>query len=71
MDRKNKEAPMANTHYSGDLSKEFWAEVNALRDPLHAMVYLAGCALQDHELRVLKMLAEAKKYGKLKEVDLG
>lgn len=58
---------MPDKHYSGELSKEFWAEVNKLRDSLHAMVYLAGCALQDHEERVLKMLAEAKRYGTLNE----
>lgn len=46
--------------YSGPKSLKFWARVNALTDPEHTLVYMAGCALQDHEGRVLRMLQVAE-----------
>jgi len=47
-------------HYSGKLSVDFWKRVNALPEPVRGLVYLAGCALQEHEGRVLQMLKEAE-----------
>ena len=51
--------------YSGPNSRKFWDHVNAIKpEKLHSLIYIAGCALQDHELRVLQMIAEAKKRAK-------
>ena len=48
--------------YSGNLSVKFWNLVNSYTDdPRKMMLYIAGCALQDHERRVLQMLEEMEK----------
>ena len=48
--------------YSGKASEGFWKRVASIKNRrAHALVYLAGCALQEHEQRVLEMLAEAQK----------
>lgn len=45
--------------YKGDASIEFWRRIaNIKTEPEHALAYIAGCALQEHEQRVLQMLAE-------------
>ena len=47
--------------YSGPASRKFWDHINAIKpEKLHSLIYIAGCALQDHELRVLQMIAEAE-----------
>ena len=41
--------------------KAIWARVEALNsEPVHSLLYIAFCALQDHENRVLQMLFEAE-----------
>jgi hypothetical protein len=41
--------------------KAIWARVEALKsEPVHSLLYIALCALQDHENRVLQMLFEAE-----------
>ena len=48
--------------YSGPLSIKFWEQVKTIKPKkLHTAIYMAGCALQDHEDRVLNMLEDAKK----------
>ena len=48
--------------YSGANSRKFWDRINAIKsEKLQSLVYLAGCALQDHESQVLAMIAEAEK----------
>ena len=48
--------------YSGPLSRKFWDRVKAIKpEKLHMAIYTAGCALQDHEGRVLQMLEDAEK----------
>ena len=48
--------------YSGNWSRNFWARVNLIKpEKLHDAIYTAGCALQDHERRVLQMLANAER----------
>ena len=47
--------------YSGPNSRKFWDRVNAIKpEKLHSLIYIAGCALQDHELRVLQMIADVE-----------
>jgi hypothetical protein len=47
--------------YSGPKSLKFWKKIEEVEDPdLHAMLYLAGCALQDHEARLLKMIKDVE-----------
>ena len=47
--------------YSGGLSRKFWDRINNIKpERLHDAIYLAGCALQDHEGRVLRMIANAE-----------
>lgn len=51
-----------NTKYSGKASKAFWERIAAIKTKrAHDLVYIAGCALQDHENRVLQMLKRAEK----------
>ena len=60
-------ARMANrmrARYYGVLSIPFWKRVNALPEGVRDLVYLAGCGLQDHEERVLQMLALAEQQAK-------
>ena len=46
-------------HYSGVASKGFWDRVwEHKEDERFGLMYIAGCALQEHEARVLQMLAE-------------
>ncbi len=48
--------------YSGKASEGFWKRIANIKNRrAHDLVYMAGCALQEHEERVLQMLAEAKK----------
>ena len=48
--------------YSGPASRGFWTRVAEIQpDQAHDLIYLAGCALQDHESRVLQMIADAEK----------
>ncbi len=43
--------------YSGEASTAFWKRINKINNQTtHDLVYVAGCALQDHENRVLQML---------------
>jgi len=45
--------------YSGDASIHFWRRIaNIKTEPEHELAYIAGCALQDHEQRVLQMLVK-------------
>ena len=47
--------------YSGAAGRKFWNRIAAIKpDKLRVLIYLAGCALQDHETRVLQMVTEAK-----------
>ena len=48
-------------HYSGDDSKWFWDRVNKLpRNEGGETAYMLGCALQDHEQRVMRYLEQAE-----------
>lgn len=48
--------------YSGPVSARFWNRIVAIKsNKLHAAVYVAACALQDHEGRVLQILKDAEK----------
>ncbi len=48
--------------YSGPASKKFWERIAEIKNRrVHDLIYIAGCALQDHEGRVLQMLDEAEK----------
>ena len=52
-------AALPKRHYSGDGSKWFWDRVNKhKKDKRFGLMYIAGCALQEHEARVLQMLSE-------------
>lgn len=43
--------------YSGPNSVAFWAEIaNVENKEVHDLLYIAGCALQDHEKRFFQML---------------
>jgi len=54
---KSRRKPLT-PHYSGELSRAFWLRVKRIEDErTHDLLYLAGCALQDHEERVLQMFA--------------
>lgn len=54
--------------YSGEANKPFWREVaNIQGKRQHDLVYIAGCALQEHENRVLQMLKEARQFDKTKK----
>ncbi len=45
------------THYSGPGSEVFWARIHKIENKAaRDLVYIAGCALQDHERRVLQMI---------------
>jgi hypothetical protein len=44
------------SHYSGDLSREFWKRVNALPAQHRASAYAAGVLLQNMESTVLDWL---------------
>jgi hypothetical protein len=45
--------------YSGPKSRKFWKHINSVKsEPERAMLYIAGCGLQDHESRMFQMLAE-------------
>lgn len=49
--------------YSGPESEGFWDRVHAIKNPTtRGLVYLAGCALQDHEGRVFQMLDQAEEH---------
>ncbi len=49
--------------YSHPTSKKFWDRIQAISNPTaRALVYLAGCALQDHETRVFRMLEQAEDH---------
>jgi len=51
--------------YSGKVSKKFWARVAAVKDePTHSLLYIAACALQDHEGRVIQMFKEIERVAK-------
>jgi len=48
--------------YSGAASVKFWNRIQEIKPAkLREAVYTAGCALQDHEQRVLRMIADAEK----------
>lgn len=52
--------------YSGnsEFSKKFWDrvfEIEAKKPKLGSLIYLAACALQDHESRLYQMLEDAEK----------
>ncbi len=50
--------------YSGLASGPFWDRINKIRNKRERdLVYLAACALQDHENRVFQMLKCAKACG--------
>ncbi len=50
-----------NPKYSGPLSRKFWDRINSVKpQKLWEALYVAGCALQDHEGRVLEMLKNAE-----------
>jgi hypothetical protein len=42
--------------YSGDASIEFWGRIAGIRDTEGMLIYLAACALQEHEQRFFQML---------------
>lgn len=44
-------------HYSGELSRGFWKQVNSLPDFQQAQAYALGVVLQNVEGDVLRMLA--------------
>ncbi len=47
--------------YSGASSKRFWKRIHSIHDEnLRNVVYIAGCALQDHEQRMIQILREAE-----------
>ena len=47
--------------YSGEASDEFWSRIAAIRpQELRKAVSIAGYALQDHETRMLNMVAHAE-----------
>lgn len=58
---------MTEKHYSGELSEEFWNEVNSLKEPQRTELYACGVLLQNMESTILLWLGEAKKYHKLKK----
>ena len=48
--------------YSGSASKKFWDRIAKIKlECLHDALYVAGCALQDHEHRMNQMLDDAEK----------
>ena len=48
--------------YSGYESKAFWKRIAKIKDGAQqSIIYLAACALQDHEARVFQMLKEIEK----------
>ena len=50
--------------YSGAASGKFWAQVAKIKPArLHDAIYVAGCALQDHEARMIQMLEAANGSG--------
>lgn len=52
---------MSKPRYSGSKSKKFWGRINAIKiEPTHSLLYQAGCALQNHESRVLEMIDAAR-----------
>lgn len=51
-------------YYFGRISTGFWADVANIKDKsMHDLVYVAACALQDHEKRVLQMMRMANADG--------
>ncbi len=47
--------------YSGSLSQKFWDRVGKIKPArLNDAIYMAGCALQNHERLVLQMLIDAE-----------
>lgn len=49
-----------DARYSGEKSIEFWRGIANIQDrQAHDLIYIAGCALQDHEKRVLQMIRVA------------
>ena len=45
--------------YSGQASKDFWKRIDLIKsEPERSLIYLAGCALQEHEARVLQMIEQ-------------
>lgn len=47
--------------YSGPKSVKFWTRVNSIKpESKRSLIYIAACALQDHEGRVFQMLRELK-----------
>lgn len=48
--------------YSGHLSEDFWEQVHKIKNKKERnLIYLAGCALQDHETRVIQMFESLSK----------
>lgn len=48
--------------YHGKAAMAFWRKISAIKkEPEHTLAYIAACALQDHEQRVLQMLSEIEK----------
>ena len=51
-----------NPKYSGPASAALWKRIAGIKNQrVHDLIYLAGCALQDHEGRFLQMLEHAEK----------
>ena len=49
-------------NYSGPPSDKFWERINKIKPRrLREAIYTAGCALQDHERRVLTMISDAER----------
>lgn len=47
--------------YSGEASKDIWDRVAAIsHEPSHGLLYIAACALQDHEQRFLQILVRVE-----------
>lgn len=52
-----KEIKERRAHYSGNLSRGFWKQVNSLPDHQQAQAYMLGVILQNVEGDVLRILA--------------
>ena len=58
-------------HYSGKASVAFWRRINRLPEPEQRVIYAFGCALQDVERRVLRVLdAAERRRGKDRRADV-
>lgn len=52
--------PQMKPTYSGQASDKFWGRIDKIEPKrLRDALYVAGCALQDHETRVMQMLDAA------------